>query len=160
MPEATDFEGIIRALHDSGLRFVIVGGLAMRMHGSANLTQDVDVLYPHDQEGIRLLVLALQPFHPKLRGAPDDLPFKWDAIAFGHTFNFTLSTSLGAVDVLAHVPGVPDFDGVWQRSVEMDAYGMKVRVASIDDLIEMKKASGRPRDLGHLAELEALKLLN
>jgi hypothetical protein len=70
-----------------------------------------------------------------------------------------LFTDLGEVDVMRETPGVDSFEGLWERAVPMDLGGFTVRVASLDDLIAMKRAADRPKDRNHLYELLALKKL-
>ena len=69
----------------------------------------------------------------------------------------TLSTDLGPIDLLAEAPGVEGFEALWARSEEMSLFGIPVRVASIDDLIRMKEATGRSKDSQHALQLRALK---
>ena len=79
MPETLpDFRPVLAALQTANVRFVLIGGLAMSAHGSAYITQDIDVGYARDMENIRLLSQALAGMHPRLRGFPEDLPFVWD----------------------------------------------------------------------------------
>ena len=66
------FEQLLRTLHTAGVKFVLIGGLAMVAHGSATLTGDVDICYARDAENLERLARALAPFHPQLRGAPPD----------------------------------------------------------------------------------------
>jgi predicted nucleotidyltransferase len=74
--------------------------------------------------------------------------------------NLTLETDVGAVDLLGDITGVSSFEDLWERVVEMDlGGGLSVRVASLDDLIAMKRAADRPKDRLHLMELEALRRL-
>ena len=74
--------------------------------------------------------------------------------------NLTLETDVGAVDLLGDITGVSSFEDLWERAVEMDlGGGLSVRVASLDDLIAMKRAADRPKDRLHLMELEALRRL-
>jgi predicted nucleotidyltransferase len=68
-------------------------------------------------------------------------------------------TDLGPLDLLGKAAGVTSFDGLWQRSIIMNVYGVTVHVASLDDLIAMKRAAGRPKDQNHILELEALRKL-
>jgi hypothetical protein len=96
---------------------------------------------------------------PKLRGAPADLPFILDERSFRFAKNFTLTIDLGDIDLLGDVPGVDSFESLLSRSVVMDLGGFEVRVASLDDLIAMKKAAGRIKDQIHIIELQALKKL-
>jgi hypothetical protein len=90
----TDFEQLIGTLVESDVEFIVVGGLAATVHGSARLTQDVDVVYARSDENIGRMVSALVPFEPYLRGAPPGLPFDWSAATVRRGFNVTLVTSM------------------------------------------------------------------
>ena len=70
--------------------------------------------------------------------------------------NLTLDTRFGKIDVIGEVPGVTSFDEIWTRSSLIHVYGYPVRIASLGDLIRMKRAANRPKDRLHLLELEAL----
>ena len=145
------------ALVESKVRFVLIGGLAMIAQGSANLTQDIDCLYERSPENIRRIVDALRTSHPKLRTPRESVAITWDTEFFKNALNVTLTTDMGAVDLLAEVPGVEGFESLWTGAQEMQLFGLLVRVASIDDLIKMKSATGRPKDAEHAMELRALK---
>jgi predicted nucleotidyltransferase len=155
----TDLEAILKVLHDAGVRFVVVGGIAMRLHGCAHITQDVDVSYARDRENLKALARALASHHARLRGVPEDLPFVLDEFTFRNVQNLTLQTDLGELDLLAVPDGIDTFEGLWERAVEMDLGDFNVHVASLDDLIAMKRAANRPKDQAHLYELFALKKL-
>src|SRR5947199_2122071 len=93
-------EQVVQCFHDHGVRFIVVGGWAAIIHGAARTTNDVDVVYARDADNIRNLVAALRPQHPYLRGAPPGLPFRWDEHTVQAGLNFTLTTSLGDLDLL------------------------------------------------------------
>jgi hypothetical protein len=76
-----DFEALLRALHDGGVEFVVVGGFAATLHGSPRLTRDLDVVYRRSPENMERLASALSGLEPYLRGAPPGLPFRWDPLA-------------------------------------------------------------------------------
>jgi hypothetical protein len=154
-----EVRAILVALTNAQVCFVLVGGLAMIAHGSAYITRDVDVSYSREPANLGALAAALAPFHPRLRGAPEGLPFRWDALTLRSGMNFTLVTDPLDLDLLGHLAGVESFGGLWERSVEMELYGVPVRVASLDDLIAMKRAAGRAKDQAHLLELERLRIL-
>ncbi len=131
----------------------------MRLHGSAHLTDDLDMCYARDHRNLEAIAAAFSPYDPRLRGAPRELPFLWDARTLRNGQNFTLETSIGDVDMLGEAAGTDSFDGLWDRSVVLEVHGVNVRVASIDDLISMKRAANRPKDQNHVMELLALKKL-
>ena len=157
-PPQREFDELIQVLTDNEVRFVLIGGLAMVAHGSAHVTKDVDLGYARTAQNLAAVVQALQGANPRLRvGANDELPFLWDARTLKAGLNFTLRTDFGDIDLLGEIPGVGSFDELWSRSVVIHIGGRPVRVASLDDLISMKRAAGRPQDLHHLNELLALK---
>jgi predicted nucleotidyltransferase len=155
--ELPDFERLLNVLKEQNAQFIVVGGLAMVAHGSAHITSDLDVSYSRGPENLAAVAEALAPLHPRLRGAPEGLPFRLDARTLRGGANFTLVTDAGDLDLLADLAGTDGFDGLWERSVEVELFGMKVRVASLGDLISMKRAAARSKDQAHLLELEALK---
>jgi predicted nucleotidyltransferase len=152
----TDFKGLLEALADAGVEFVLVGGLAAVAHGSARLTQDVDVVYARDPENLQRLTEALAGHRPYLRGAPPGLPFRWEAATLRHGLNFTLETSLGDIDLLGEIAGGGPYEELVAHSIELRVFDRSVRCLDLDKLIETKRAAGRPRDLEAIAELEAL----
>jgi len=152
-----DFLVILQTLEAGGVRFVLIGGLAMVMHGSDHVTQDVDIIYARDAGNLASLVAALKPQHPRLRGAPEGLPFIFDVRTFQNTLNLTLVTDSGSLDLLGEAPGADKFDVLWQRATVVDLGGVPVHVASVDDLIAMKTAAGRLKDQNHVLELRALR---
>jgi len=101
----TDFETLLRSLSDGRVDFVIVGGLAAVAHGSARLTQDVDIVYSRTPENVRRLVAALASHSPYLRGAPRGLPFRWDEATLHRGLNFALTTTVGDIDLLGEIAG-------------------------------------------------------
>ena len=157
MEQPNEFQKIIEALNTAGLRFVIIGGIAMRLQGSALLTEDIDFAFARDAENLESLVKALAPHHPHLRGAPPNLPFFWDVRSLKNMVNMTLATDLGSVDLLGEPAGIASFDSLWEEATIMDRGGVSVRVASLPSLIAMKRAAGRPKDLTHLMELERMQ---
>ena len=152
-----NFEATLKALSERGVNFVVIGGYAATLHGSAYLTRDLDICYQRTPKNMELLVSALQPYHPRLRGAPDDLPFLFDVQTLSNGMNFTLLTDLGDVDLLGHISGLGEFPAVAADAVSMPLFGGEYRVASLDALIRSKRAAGRAKDLNVLPELEALK---
>jgi hypothetical protein len=155
----TDAIAVVRLLVEHRVEFVVVGGQAMRAHGSAHVTDDIDLCYSRSAPNIAALAAALAGVHPYLRGAPPGLPFRFDAPTIQAGLNFTLTTDLGDVDVLGELRGIGGYEDVVALSEERAVLGMTVRVLSLDGLIAAKKAAGRGKDRQHLLELEELKKL-
>ena len=151
-----NFELAIQRLCDAGVEFVVIGGWAAIFHGSANVTNDLDICYSRHKANLRKLAEALAPYHPRPRGFPADLPFVWDAATLANGTAFTLTTDLGIIDLLAEVAGVGAFTEVLAASVEVDAFGRRLRSLDLRSLIQAKKAAGRPKDLLIVPELESL----
>jgi hypothetical protein len=152
-----DLERTIRLLGDSEVEFVIVGGIAGSIHGSAQATFDLDVCYARNDANLTRLAKSLSPFHPQLRGAPAGLPFIWDAETLRRGMNFTLLTDLGDLDLLGEVLGVGSFEQVRAASVIVPLFSIECAVISLDGLIVAKRAAGRAKDKIVLPELEALR---
>lgn len=138
------------------VEFVVVGGVAMNLHGSAHVTFDLDVCYSRRRENLARIVSALAPYHPRPRGLPVDLPFVWDEQTLRGGTNFTFKTDLGDIDLLGEVAGVGTYEDAFAASVVVPLYGIECRALKLDPLIASKRAAGRTKDLLVLPELEAL----
>ena len=154
-----NLEETLRVLYDAGVEFVVIGGAAMGLQGSAHLTKDMDFCYERSGSNVERLAKALKPYHPSLRGAPAGLPFHFDAETISHGLNFTLSTDLGDIDFFGEVSGLGGFGNVKAASDVKNVGGIKVWVLSLPGLIKSKAAAGRARDLYVLPELKALEEL-
>jgi predicted nucleotidyltransferase len=153
---ATNIEKLLKALYDQELGFVIIGGAAAVLHGSAYVTGDLDICYSREKENLKRLATALAPFNPSLRGAPKDLPFQLDADSLKSGLNFTLTTDLGDLDLLGEVAGLGSYADVLAFSEELELFGMRCKVLTLEGLIKNKRIVGRAKDLRLLPELEAL----
>lgn len=151
-----DLEKLIPLLAASKVAFVIVGGVAAAVHGSAQVTLDLDICYDREEGNLNRLAEVLAPLDPHLRGAPVELPFLWDAQTLRRGLNFTLVTDWGDLDLLGEVAGVGGYEPVVAASVPVALFGVTCAVLSLPALITAKRAAGRPRDLLALPELEAL----
>jgi predicted nucleotidyltransferase len=157
---STEFLRIVRLLSSADCDFVIIGGLALQILGGDYITQDVDFALTRRRENCRKIADVLTPFHPKPVDWPEGVPFVWDDQTLMNSTHLTLETDLGRIDFLAEPDGAPPYEELKNRAVRFDLEGRTVRVASIDDLIAMKRAAGRPKDIAHIAELETIKRLN
>ena len=150
------FETAIHALCDAEVDFIIIGGLSANLHGSAQVTLDLDVCYSRANANLKRIVAALAPFNPRLRGFPEALPFIWDDATLRNTTVLTLLTDLGEIALLAEVAGLGSWDGVKARSVEVEAFERTISILDLPSLIQAKRAAGRAKDLAALPELESL----
>lgn len=157
MTGPTDFAALLQRLLSTQVEFILVGGVAGNVHGSARATYDIDALYRRSADNLARLVRALAPLDPYLRGAPPGLPFTFDLDTLRRGLNFTLTTSSGDIDLLGEVTGGGTYDELLPASEEVMLFGLSCRCATLEALIRMKRAAGRPKDLEALAELEALR---
>jgi hypothetical protein len=99
---------------------------------------------------------VLHSTNARLRGAPPDVPFQIDARTLRTGANFTFVTDYGSVDILSDPAGAPPYDRLRADSVVQVVDGRAIRFASIDHLIAMKEAAGRPKDRNAATELRTL----
>ena len=147
---------LLRALVDAGVDFVVIGGVAAVLHGSARNTFDLDICFAGHPHNLEVLGSALIGLDARLRGVPDRVPFVPDAAALKRIEVLTLLTTAGDLDVVRAPSGAPRYDVLRGHADRYDVGGFEVRVASVEDLIAMKTAAGRPKDLGDIEELEAI----
>jgi hypothetical protein len=151
-----EYGKIIGLLASADVKFIIIGGAAATAHGSPRLTNDLDVVYSRHGDNIARLVEALRPLQPRRRGAPDDLPFRWDAETIKHGLNFTLQTSAGALDILGEITLGGGFDQLLPDSEQMEVAGHDCMVLGLKRLIEVKRAAARQKDFEEIAELQVI----
>lgn len=154
---STPLEQLLRTLHEGGVECIIVGGVAARAHGSARLTDDLDVVYSRTPENLQRMVHALSPVAPYLRGAPPGLPFEWSVATLRAGLNFTLITQIGALDLLGEITGGGDYDALRPHALPVTLFGGTFLLLDLQWLIRVKRAAGRPKDLEVVAELEVLQ---
>ena len=147
----------MRRLLDGRVEFILIGGLAANVHGSGRATYDIDVVYRRSPENLQRLVNALSPVEPYLRGAPAGLPFVFDVQTLRRGLNFTLTTTLGDIDLLGEVAGAGSYEQLVPLSERIELFGQSCECVTLPTLIRLKRAAGRPRDLQVIAELEALQ---
>jgi hypothetical protein len=152
----TDLNRLIARLCDADVEFVIVGGFAGVLHGSTLVTRDLDVCALLSHENVAKLRRNLVDLQPTHRLTPQRLSFLENPAPGVEINNLYLETTLGPVDVLGSIKGVGDFERVREHSVEVDLFGRRCRVISIEDLILAKEALNRPKDALAAQELRAI----
>lgn len=152
-----DVERLLTALVAFGVEFVVVGGIAVVLHGRQRATFDLDICYDRSQHNARALLRALNALHATLRG---DATFPPDVRALPLGDVFTFRTEAGNLDCLAAPDGTTGFDDLAPNAVIADLGGCSVRLTSLDDVIRMKEASGRKPNRGKdRDDLEALRFI-
>lgn len=147
----------LRTLSEHQVRFVLIGGIAARLWGSPTVTNDLDVCYARDPENLERLAVALRSLHARLRGVDDPVPFLLDAETLANGGSFTFVTDAGNLDVLAYPTGTDGFDDLFATATPMDLDGVEVAVADLNDLIRMKRAAAREKDLVEVEILRAVR---
>jgi hypothetical protein len=141
-------------LIEGGVDFVVVGGVAVILQASPRFTKDLDICYASEQVNLDRLGAVLIELGARLRDVDEDLPFVPDGRALRHTQILTLTTADGGLDLLLEPDGSPGYPALRRRADQIELDGIVVRVASVEDLIAMKRAAGRPQDLVDLESLE------
>ncbi|MEW6055085.1 MAG: nucleotidyltransferase [Bdellovibrionota bacterium] len=152
-----DLNSLLKILTDSGIDFVLVGGYAATVYGSALITQDLDICAVITKENVDKLRTCLRNYHPTHRMIPNRISFLTHPSDVTGWNNLYLETDLGTVDVLNQITGVGDYEKVAKNAIELKIFGQKCKVISIDDLILAKQAMGRPKDLHTIKELEVIR---
>jgi len=145
---AADFNPVpvLERFATASVDFVVIGGVAAGAYASGYTTVALDLAYARDRENLERIAEVLRSMAAVLRGAPPDIPFQLDALSLEAGGNFTFTTSYGSVDLLAYPAGAPPYEELRKQATVIDVRGHRVRVASLDHLIAMKDAAGRPRD--------------
>lgn len=152
-----DPERLLEVLLRHKVRFVVIGGFAGRLFGSPSLTNDLDICYARDAKNLAALSSALLELRASLRGAPDRLPFRPDVPTLAAGDHFTFSTDAGNLDCLGTPVGSRGYQDLVAGSTRMSIGKMTISVVALEDLIRLKQASARPKDLAEVEILSALK---
>ncbi len=145
---------LLQRLTEREVDFVVVGGVAVILQASPRFTKDLDICYAPEQANLDRLGAVLIELGARLRGVDEDLPFVPDGRLLRQTQILTLTTVDGGLDLLVEPDGSPGYPALRRRADQIDVDGIVVRVASVEDLIAMKRAAGRPQDLVDLESLE------
>jgi hypothetical protein len=150
---------LVQALVDGGVDFVIVGGVAVVLQAMPRFTKDLDICYSTAQDNLDALGDVLVALTARLRGIPETVPFVPDGPTLRRTQILCLTTPAGDIDLLVDPDGAPGYDALRARASVMELSGRSVRVASIEDMLAMKRAAGRPQDLADIESLEVAREL-
>ena len=142
-----DTERLVRSLNDHGVKFVIIGAAALPVHGYGRVTLDIDFFIEPTEENARRTLAALTAYGYDV----SDLNLK-ELLTLKILFRGYATEA----DVHPMVEGVT-FDDVWSRRVSDHVGTTPACFASLDDLIRMKEAAGRPKDLEDLKYLRRIR---
>jgi predicted nucleotidyltransferase len=159
----TLFDPIFRGLARRGVRYVIVGGVAVVLHGHVRMTADLDLVVDLETRNVSsaieaLVELGLRPTIPvePLQFADEGIRTSWV-----RDKGMTVFSMIDPIDAFRHVDLFAEspmpFEDLWQRSEVVPLGDLEVRVASIADLIAMKRTAGRAQDIADIERLEELR---
>ena len=159
------FDTLFKILDDADVRYIVVGGLAVVLHGHARLTADLDLIIDLDPGEVRRAISALVDagFRPQVPVPPEqfaDPATRRSRIRDKGMRVFSMSdpeNSMRIVDLFVENP-IP-FDELLSRSEVLHLQTASVRIAAIDDLIRLKEMAGRPKDLDDIEKLHEIKRL-
>jgi predicted nucleotidyltransferase len=144
---------LLQRLTEAGVDFVVIGGVAVFFQGYARFTKDLDIVYATNAANLERLGDVLVALGARLRGIDEDVPFVPDARTLKRTTILTLDTSLGSIDLLVDPDGADRYEPMRERADVVELDGVEFRIVSLDDLLSMKRAAGRPQDI---ADVDAL----
>ena len=153
-----DLGRLLRALDAHGVGFVVVGGLAAIAHGSRRVTLDLDIVPDPDPANFRRLVEALAQLELREESVTDGEFQRLDPrdeVDLARSRNVSLRTGAGRLDVLNRAKEAPPYGDLARRALRVPVAGVEVLVAGLDDLVAMKLASARPKDLQDVADVTA-----
>jgi hypothetical protein len=146
---------LLEVLNDHGVRFVVIGGIAMRFYDASRLTDDLDICYERSRGNCRALARALAALDARLREASASGEVLDESrLARATAIFFMLTTRFGWLDLLPIPNGTQGFDELMQDADQYELDGIPILVASRQALIRMKRATGRPVDHKDLLWLE------
>jgi hypothetical protein len=150
--ELSDPQRIFAALDRHAVEYIVVGGLAVQVHGHVRMTNDLDLIPAPTRENLRRLADALNELDARVLNKGSE-GAAIDARMLPRATLWQFATAAGDIDVLHDAPGAASFENLRARALEVSLGNLRIPFAGRDDLISMKRASGRPVDLGDLAAL-------
>lgn len=149
------FRELLRLLARANLDFVVIGGVAATLHGATEPTRDLDVCIALTPESWRTVHSVIALLHPRQALAPDRRPLNETPESLASFKNLYVLTDLGRVDFLGEVPPIGPLSAL--PFVTMQIEDVRVRVLTVEALIQVKELVGRPKDLEVVAELKAIR---
>ena len=153
-------EPILRTLLEHGVEFIVIGGFAATLHGSAYVTFDIDIVPKRDDDNLARLSAALRAINARIwtQPEPTGLPFDHDAASLRDVEILNLVTDYGRFDITSVPAGTRGYEDLRRDAVRMQIDDLDVVVASLADVVRSKEAANRPKD--HLALPTLRRLLD
>lgn len=156
-PDHLDIDALLRALSEGDVQFVLIGGLAVGMHGAVRATKDVDIVPSPDRQNLDRLAAVVRSVAGRQIGVDTEfLPHQaTDANGLEAGGSFQLATRHGQLDILQEGGAIPPYEELSRAALETEYEGLRLRYCSREHLIAMKRRAARPLDLRDLDELGA-----
>ncbi len=154
-PERPDPKRLISTLVEHDVQFIVIGAIAAIAQGGPFITQDLDLTPERQPENLERLAAALKRLDARLRipNDPSGIEFPIEPRFLGSVDSWTLHTPSGDVDLLFAPSGTTGYGDLKRAAVSVELWGHEVLVAALPDIIRMKEAAGRPKDLAQLPAL-------
>ena len=143
-----DFRDFLNALNEAEVRYILVGGYSVVLHGYSRTTGDMDLWVERSSENYNRIIKAFQIFGMPLFDMTESNFLShpiWDVFTFG--------TPPVAIDIMVKIEGL-NFDDVFQKAVYFEDDDIRIRTINRNDLITAKKMAGRAKDINDLENLE------
>jgi len=146
---------MFEALDAEGVRYVVIGGTAAAIEGATHVTFDLDITPDRARDNLDRLAAALKRLNARLAEVPDEVAvsFQLDGATLGHGSVWTFATDHGRLDVAFEPSGTQGYRDLRRGAHETEIDGMRILVASLEDVIRSKEAADRERDRAVLPDL-------
>ncbi|MCK4352496.1 hypothetical protein KAW65_03715 [candidate division WOR-3 bacterium] len=160
------YESVFRGLNEQGVKYLVIGGIAVNLYGIMRATADLDIMVDLSQENVEKLVIALENlgYKPKvpvkaIEFADPEKRKMWQEKKHMHVFLFFHPEKLfEEVDVF--VENLIDFETVGKDKKIVRAENIEIPIISIKHLIDLKKKAGRKQDISDIEALEQVRRIN
>lgn len=147
---------VVECLARHSVSYVVIGGVAAMLQDvPIPETLDVDVVPERGASNLKALANALRVMEARLRvpGDAEGVEIPLDERTFKGVSTLTFVTRFGPFDVLFEPAGTSGYESLVERARKLERFGIDISVASVEDLVAMKRATGREKDAAHLAIL-------
>ena len=153
-----DPEAMLRVLDETGVRYILIGGLAATLYGSPHVTTDVDITPDRNAENLAALAGALERLDARIQteGEPGGLAFDRSAAFLERASILNLTTRYGDLDLTFEPAGTTGYVDLSRGAVTIELRGLEIPVAALSDIIRSKEAAGREKDRLTLPTLRRL----